>query len=514
MATFASLHNGVHVLKYDDDGDVSSGKQTRVKQLFKRTRTRVKEILADPEGWIGRDVTVCGWARTVRNQKTFAFMELSDGSGFKGLQIIITDGETEGFADTIKAGGTGSSFRIVGKVVKSPAKGQAVEVRAEAVHVLGTVDASKYPLSKKAHSVEFMRSVAHLRPRSNLIGAVSRVRNACAFATHSFFNQKGFLYVHTPIITGADCEGAGEMFSVTTLIEKNGANLPTVKGKPDEIDYSQDFFSKPASLTVSGQLNVECFSCALSDVYTFGPTFRAENSHTSRHLCEFWMIEPEIAFATLDDDMNLAEEYLKFCVQYVLDHCPDDIDFFEKRVEKGLRTRLTNVLENPFERLTYTRAIEILNEPKNLKRGKFEEKPEWGIDLGSEHERFLTEQVFKKPIILTHYPIDIKSFYMRQCDPDEKGRRTCEAMDVLVPKIGEIIGGSAREERLDVLESRIEELNLEAENFDWYTDLRRYGSVPHAGFGLGFERLVMFTTGVENIRDVIPFPRWPGNCSY
>ena len=513
---------------------------TSIKTLFRRSRTRVSELVNAPlkgKEFVGQRIAVCGWARTVRSADKGAlqFVSLSDGSCFEELQIVCSEETTEGYDDLLSCGGTGSSHRITGVLVESPASGQAVELVAEIVQVLGEIDPLSYPLAKtgnntKGHSVEFLRQMAHLRARTHLIGAVARVRNACAHAVHQFFNERGFLYVHTPLITASDCEGAGEMFSVTTLLEgakKNGGVLPLVDAKRakelesegktatvGDIDFTQDFFNKPSFLTVSGQLNVETYACALSDVYTFGPTFRAENSNTSRHLAEFWMIEPELCFATLEDDMNLAEDFIKFCTQYVIDHCASDLEFFEKRFESGLRERLKNVVDNEFKRLKYTEAIDILNQPEHLEAGAFEEFPSWGIDLGSEHERYLTEKVFMKPVILIDYPADIKAFYMRQNEPDELGRITVQAMDILVPKIGEMVGGSAREERLDRLEKRITEMHLNVEDFSWYCDLRRYGSVPHAGFGLGFERLILFVTGLGNIRDAIPFPRYPGHAEF
>mmetsp|Transcript_4146 Transcript_4146/g.7260 ORF Transcript_4146/g.7260 Transcript_4146/m.7260 type:complete len:522 (+) Transcript_4146:91-1656(+) len=508
--------------------------------LFSRSRLRVKEIIELPnqgEELVDTDVVVCGWSRTVREAQkgTLAFIELTDGSCQGNLQVVCNKETTSGFEEVVSAGGTGASFKVKGTLIASPAKGQKVELKANEVIVLGNIDQNEYPLKKTGkksagHSVEFLRDVAHLRARTNLFGAVARVRNACAQAVHQFYNERGFLYVHTPLITGSDCEGAGEMFAVTTLLsaaEKNGGQLPLVdeatakKFATDEkppkigdVNYKSDFFGRPTFLTVSGQLNVETYACGLSDVYTFGPTFRAENSNTSRHLAEFWMIEPELSFATLEDDINLAEDFLKFVTHYVLENCSNDIDFFDARVEKGLRERLHNVLATPFQRLTYTEAIDILLDPEHLKAGKFEVKPHWGIDLGSEHERYLSEVVYKKPVVLTDYPADIKAFYMRQNELDSEGRLTVQAMDILVPRIGEIIGGSAREERLDKLESRIEAMGLEKEDFSWYCDLRRFGTVPHAGFGLGFERLIMFVTGVNNIRDTIPFPRYPKTCNF
>merc|ERR1712232_183272 len=411
--------------------------------------------------------------------------------------------------------GTGASLKCTGVIVESQGKDQAVELRVDAqdheVVLFGGVDSKSYPMSKKFHSTEFLRTIAHLRPRSNLIGSVARVRAALCQATHEFFRVRGFQYVHTPIITAADCEGAGEMFQVTTMLqdaEKNGNKLPI--DDKGQIDYSKDFFGKRTCMTVSGQLSVENYCCALSNVYTFGPTFRAENSHTSRHLAEFWMIEPELAFADINDDMQCAEDYLKYCVRYVYDNHWDDLEFFDKQVEQGLISRLENLLAEPFARRTYTEACEILIKESKSGRAKFQVPVEWGIDLGSEHERYLVEKVEKKPTIVYNYPKDIKAFYMR-LNEDEK---TVAAMDCLVPKIGEVIGGSQREERLDVLDRRIEEMGLHTDDYWWYRDLRKYGSVPHAGFGLGFERLIMLCTGVENIRDVIPFPRYPGHAEF
>jgi len=455
-------------------------------------RTKIKEILQSkhPEKLEGTQVTVCGWIRTVRDQKSFVFVEISDGSSLANLQAVVD-------ADKLKDGmleqmTTGASLSVKGRLVKSPGKNQALEMQAEEITIYGTCDSAKYPLQKKRHSFEFLRSIAHLRPRTNTQGAVSRVRNALAFATHLFFQTKGFLYVHTPIITGSDCEGGGEMFRVTTLEKGN--------------DYSQDFFGKAAYLTVSGQLNGEIYACALSDIYTFGPTFRAENSNTSRHLAEFWMIEPEMAFSDLTANRECAEGYLKFCVNYLLEHCQMDLEFFDKFIENGLLNRLRNVVEEPFAHLTYTEAVALLEKATK----QFEFPVSWGIDLQSEHERYLSEEYCKKPVILTNYPEAIKAFYMRS-NADGK---TVAAMDVLVPKIGEIIGGSQREERLDVLEGKIAKHNLKREDYWWYLELREFGSVPHAGFGLGFERLVLFATGMENIRDVIPFPRYPDHADF
>lgn len=479
--------------------------------LFRRNRIRIKELFAGGLSLEGQTVTVKGWAKTLREAGAgaFAFLELNDGSTFTGLQVVITREDTEGFATAMESGGVGASFSVVGVVVKSPAKGQDVEVKASKVEVYGGIpDPAKYPMSKKRHTLEHLREHAHLRPRSNIHGAAMRVRNAMAYATHQFFQTRGFLYIHTPIITESDCEGAGEMFSVSTLLSKHAdGQIPVKDGK---IDYATDFFDRAAYLSVSGQLNVETHCCALSDVYTFGPTFRAENSNTARHLAEFWMVEPEIAFADLTDNINLAEDYIKYCVQYALDNCMEDIAFFNKTVEKTLLARLQTTVGALFARISYTDAVALLAQPEHLKAGKFDKKPEWGIDLGSEHERYLTEKIFQKPVVVFNYPKAFKSFYMRLNEDGE----TVAACDILVPFVGELVGGSQREERLDVLTARILESGANPEDYSWYVDLRKYGSVPHAGFGLGFERLIRYVTGIENIRDVIPFPRWPGNAAF
>jgi len=471
-------------------------------------RVEVKNFVTEgAKKYIGQEVTVCGWVRTLREQGggRFSFIELNDGSTIKNLQIIV-DSQIPTYSAIEKGVGAGTSLLVKGSIVESPGKNQLVELQASYVEILGSCDAGKYPLAKGRLQLDFLRQIAHLRPRTNTIGAVARVRNALAFAVNKYFNERGFYYIHTPLITASDCEGAGEMFGVTTLM--NGINtvkdIPTLPdGKPD---YTKDFFGRPSYLTVSGQLNGEIYACALSKIYTFGPTFRAENSHTTRHLAEFWMIEPEMAFYDLIDNMDLAEDFIKTVVRHVLDTCPDDMAFFNQYVEKGLLERLQNVLDSPFERITYTKAVELL-----INSGeKFEESVAWGKDLRSEHERYITEKIYKKPVIITDYPKEFKSFYMRLNDDG----KTVAAMDVLVPKIGEIIGGSQREERLEVLEQRLEEAKLPKENYSWYLDLRRYGSVMHSGFGLGFERLVLFTTGIENIRDVIPFPRYPGHADF
>lgn len=443
---------------------------------------------------LGKTITLCGWVRTVRDQKNFAFVEINDGSTLAGFQVIVDGSMVQNLT-------TGTSVKVEGTVVESPGGKQKIELKANHVTILGLCPAEEYPLQKKRHSFEFLRTIAHLRPRTNTQGAVQRVRNALAFATHEFFQQHGFLYVQTPIISSSDAEGGGQQFNVTALPL---TNIP--KLQDGAVDYSKDFFHRPTYLTVSGQLEGEALASALSDIYTFGPTFRAENSNTSRHLAEFWMIEPEMAFADLKDDMALAENYLKFIIQAVLKKCPADLEFFDAFVEKGLIARLQHVASSPFAHLTYTEAVEILK-----KSGKtFEYPVEWGADLQSEHERYLAEEHFKKPVILTDYPAKIKAFYMK-LNPDGK---TVAAMDVLVPKIGEIIGGSQREDNFDLLKDKILAQGLTLEEYDWYLQLRRYGSVPHAGFGAGFERLVQFVTGMENIRDVIPFPRYPGHAEF
>jgi len=460
-------------------------------------RTKISHI---DNSFLQKMLTVCGWVRTVRAQKNFSFLEINDGSTLSNLQVIL-ESSLPHYEELQGALSTGASVSISGTLVESLGGKQKWELKAEKVTLLGRCPADTYPLQKKRHSFEFLRTIAHLRPRTNTQGAVLRVRNALAFATHLFFQQRGFIYVHTPIITTADAEGGGQQFLTTTL------DLQRPPKNPEgAIDFSQDFFAKPAYLTVSGQLNGEALACALSDIYTFGPTFRAENSNTSRHLAEFWMIEPEMAFADLNDNMECAESYLKFLIDYVLKHCPEEMEFFDQFIEKGILARLQHVLTSSFARLTYTEAIDILK-----KAGRsFEFPVEWGLDLQSEHERYLAEEYCKMPVILSNYPQKIKAFYMRA---NEDGK-TVAAMDVLVPKIGEIIGGSQREERLDVLEKKIVDFGLEREHYEWFLDLRRFGTVPHAGFGAGFERLVLFSTGMANIRDVIPFPRFPGHAEF
>jgi len=482
---------------------------------FKRDRMRVKELLGAGAKAVGKAVVVKGWARTMRlaAKNSLAFIDLNDGSCASGVQVVCSKGETAGFEALKGAGGTGCSVAVTATVKESPKKNQNVELQASAVTVLGSViNPETYPMAKKGHSLEYLREQAHMRPRTRIYSSLARVRHAMAYATHKFFNDHGFLYVHTPLITSADCEGAGEQFAVTTLMSEEGKLADIPSDENGNIDFTKDFFSRRSSLTVSGQLNVETHCCALGDVYTFGPTFRAENSHTARHLAEFWMIEPEVAFCDLARDIDLAEDYLKYCVRYALEHCSDDLEFFENSPfgEKGLRARLANVIAAPFHRMTYTEAVELLQAHVAAGTKTFEEYPDWGIDLGSEHERYLAEVVYKKPVVLTDYPKGIKAFYMRLNDDGE----TVAAADVLAPKIGEVIGGSQREERLDVLERRCAEQGLPIEAVWWYLDLRKYGTIQHAGFGLGFERLLMLVTGLDNIRDTIPFPRYPGHSEF
>ena len=444
-------------------------------------------------------VIVRGWIRTKRDLKNFSFIELNDGSALANLQIVL-DPEVAG-PELLKHLNTGASVEVQGALVESPAKGQRLELQAQNIHLYGGVDSETYPLQKKRHSFEFLRTIAHLRSRTNTLGAVFRVRNSAANAVHQFFQERGFLWIHTPILTSSDCEGAGELFNVTQL---DLANIP--KTEKQAVDYQQDFFGKPAYLTVSGQLEAEVMAMAFSNVYTFGPTFRAENSNTARHLAEFWMIEPEVAFADLEDLAQLSEDFLKFVFARVLDRCGEDMAFFAERIEPEAVTRLEKLVSTEFVQMDYAEAIEILNNSSK----KFEYKPEWGVDLQTEHERYLTEQHCKAPVVVKNYPDEIKAFYMRLNDD----ARTVAAMDVLAPGIGEIIGGSQREERLDVLKSRMDHHGLDAETYSWYVDLRRYGTVPHAGFGLGFERLLNYITGLGNIRDVIPYPRTPGSAPF
>jgi len=482
---------------------------------MKTKRTKIAELLKS--GQVDVDVVAKGWVRTKRGNKHVSFIALNDGSSVNSIQVVADPSAIS--EEVLKDITTGASISVKGKLVASQGAGQNVEIAAEAIEVLGVADPEKYPLQPKKHSLEFLREIAHLRPRTNTFSSIFRMRHAMSFAVHQFFNEKGFYYWHTPFVTGSDAEGAGEMFRVSTLDPIN----PPLK-EDGTIDHSKDFFGKETNLTVSGQLEGELGALALGDIYTFGPTFRAENSNATRHLAEFWMIEPEMAFYDLVDNMDLAEEFLKYLVAYALAHCADDLEFLEKRLsdeeknkptaernEMTLTEKLKFVIENDFERLTYTEAIEILKNSKPNKKGKFQFPIEgWGTDLQSEHERYLVEKHFKKPVILTDYPKDIKAFYMRM---NEDGN-TVGAMDILFPGIGEIVGGSQREERLDVLKSRMAEMNIPEEELDWYLDTRRYGTAPHSGFGLGFERLMLFVTGMGNIRDVIPFPRTPGNAAY
>ena len=462
-------------------------------------RTTIASIYADSAAFDGKSVTICGWARSIRNQKSFAFVSLNDGSCFKPIQVVVEKEQLENYDEVVRQN-VGAALIVKGTLVLTPGAQQPFELKACDVFVEG-VSAPDYPLQKKRHTVEFLRSIAHLRPRTNLFSAVFRVRSVAAHAIHCFFQDQGFVYVHTPIITASDAEGAGEMFQVTTL------NLNDVPRTEDgKVDYSQDFFGKPSNLTVSGQLNVESFCMAFSNVYTFGPTFRAEKSNTQRHAAEFWMIEPELAFADLNDYMDNAEAMLKYVIRYVMDKCPQEMAFFNQFVDKGLIERLEHVASSDFGRVSYTEAIDILQKSGR----KFDYKVEWGCDLQTEHERYLTEEHFKRPVFVTDYPKDIKAFYMRI---NEDGK-TVAAADCLVPAIGEIIGGSQREERLDLLEQRMDQLGLKREDYWWYLDLRRYGSCRHAGYGLGFERLIMYLTGVSNIRDVLPHPRTVGSADF
>jgi asparaginyl-tRNA synthetase len=460
-------------------------------------RTKIVDIF--DAALIGSEVCVKGWVRTRRGNKHVQFVALNDGSSIKNIQIVF---DMEKFDDEqLKPITTGASLCVEGRLVESMGKGQTCEIQADKVEIYGTADPETYPLQKKGHTLEFLREKAHLRPRTNTFGAVLRVRSALAFAIHKFFNERGFFYLHTPLITSSDCEGAGAMFQVTTLPLND---LP--KAENGDVDYSQDFFGKPTALTVSGQLEGELGATSLGAIYTFGPTFRAENSNTPRHLSEFWMIEPEVAFYDINDNMQLAEDFIKYCIQYALDNCRDDIEFLQQMYDNELISRLEFVVKNEFVRLSYTEGVKILEESGK----KFEFPVYWGADLQSEHERFLVEEHFKKPVILTDYPRDIKAFYMKQ---NEDGK-TVRAMDVLFPKIGEIIGGSEREESYNKLLKRIEEMNIPMKDMWWYLETRQYGTVPHSGFGLGFERLVLFVTGMANIRDVIAFPRYPGNCEF
>ncbi|KPK32171.1 MAG: asparaginyl-tRNA synthetase [Chlamydiae bacterium SM23_39] len=456
-------------------------------------RTLIKDIFK--KNFLNKTVTICGWVKTVRTQKTFSFIEINDGSFLSNMQIIASHSLKLDF-EKIKIG---TSLSVTGEVTESPGI-QKYEIKAEKINILGECD-KDYPLQKKKHSFEFLRTILHLRPRTNTQGAIMRIRNSLAFATHKFFQERDFLYIQTPIITSSDCEGSGELFRVTTLGDKDSKKL-----KDGSLDFSTDFFKKPTFLTVSGQLNAEAFASSLSKVYTFGPTFRAENSNTSRHLSEFWMIEPEMAFVDINENIEIAESYLKYIIKYILENNEEEIHFFEKFIKKGLLEKLNQIVDITFEKITYTEAIDILKKADK----KFEFPIKWGIDLQSEHERYLSEEHFYKPVVVKDYPEEIKAFYMRLNDD----KKTVAAMDILFPKIGEIIGGSQREERFHILQEKIKKKNLEEKDYKWYLDLRRYGSVVHSGFGLGFERLVQFVTGIDNIRDVIPFPRYPSHAEF
>ena len=458
----------------------------------------VQKLYDKPQNFENEIVTVEGWVRTIRSSKDFGFIELNDGTCFKNIQIVFESSVIDNYSDVEKLP-IASSISVTGSFVLTPNAKQSFEIKAQDINVCG-VSSLDYPLQKKRHSFEYLRTVAHLRPRSNTFFAVFKVRSVLAQAIHTFFQDRGFIYVHTPIITASDCEGAGEMFQVTTL------DLDKIKGNKEEIDYSEDFFGKKTNLTVSGQLSVETYCMAFKNVYTFGPTFRAENSNTARHASEFWMIEPEMAFADLNDDMSAAEDMIKYIINYVMERCPYEMEFFDKFIEPGLFDKLKVVTDSKFSHVTYTDAVKILQESKE----KFENKVEWGSDLQTEHERYLTEKHFKKPVFVTDYPKQIKAFYMKVNDDD----KTVRAMDLLVPGVGEIIGGSQREERYDVLVSRMNEMGLDENDYWWYLDTRRYGTVKHAGFGLGFERMIMYMTGMGNIRDVIPFPRVPKHAEF
>jgi asparaginyl-tRNA synthetase len=479
-------------------------------------RIKIKDLLNSTD--FGQEATVMGWVKTFRNNQ---FIAINDGSTIKNIQAVV---DFNSFDDSLlKRLTTGASVSLTGEIVESLGKGQRIEIKVNTLEILGDSDAEKFPLQPKKHSLEFLREIAHLRFRTNTFNAVFKVRHALAFAVHKFFNDKGFLYLHTPIITASDAEGAGEMFRVSTI---DPDHIP--RNEDGTVNYKEDFFGKATNLTVSGQLEGELAAMAFGDIYTFGPTFRAENSNTTRHLAEFWMIEPEMAFYDLNDNMDLAEELLKYVISYALENCADELEFLNSRLseeeklkpqadrsELDLLSKLKFCLENDFERITYTEAIQILRNSKPNQKKQFKYLIDsWGADLQSEHERFLVEKHFKKPVILTDYPADIKSFYMRLNEPDAEGRTTVRAMDILFPGIGEIVGGSQREERLEKLEKRMEEMHIPAEEMSWYLDTRRFGSAPHAGFGLGFERLVLFVTGMTNIRDVIPFPRTPKNAEF
>ncbi|MBQ3205533.1 MAG: asparagine--tRNA ligase [Peptococcaceae bacterium] len=464
--------------------------------------TEIRQIMRNPDMFIGQQVELAGWVRNIRVSKQFGFIELNDGSFFQNLQVVFED-SLDNFEDVSKLG-ISTALYVAGTIVASPGAGQKVELKAEQVGVEGSCP-SDYPLQKKRHTFEYLRTIAHLRPRTNTFSAVFRLRSVLAYAIHQYFQEKGFVYVNTPIITASDCEGAGEMFQLTTLPLEDVPR--TQDGK---VDYSMDFFGKPANLTVSGQLNAEAFAMAFRNVYTFGPTFRAENSNTARHAAEFWMLEPEIAFADLEENMALAEDMIKYLINTALTQLPEEMAFFNQFVDKGLLERMQHIVSSDFGRVTYTEAVAILEDAVKSKKAEFQYPVEWGIDLQTEHERYLTEQHFKKPVFVTDYPKDIKAFYMRLNDDG----KTVAAMDLLVPGIGEIIGGSQREERADLLEQRMQELALNPEDYWWYLDLRKYGGARHAGFGLGFERLIMYVSGMGNIRDVVAFPRVANSAEF
>lgn len=456
----------------------------------------LKDIFRNPDKYLDQKLTVCGWIRNIRDSKAFGFIVITDGTFFEPLQVVYND--TLDNIEQIRKLNVGAALLVTGQLVATPQAKQPFEIQAEQIEIEGA-SSPDYPLQKKRHSFEYLRTIPHLRPRTNTFQAVFRVRSLIAYAIHQFFQERGFIYVHTPLITANDCEGAGEMFHVTTM------DMDNIPKKPDgSVDYSKDFFNKETSLTVSGQLNVESYAMAFRNVYTFGPTFRAENSNTTRHAAEFWMIEPEIAFADLEDDMMLAESMMKYIINYVLEQAPEEMEFFNKFVDKGLLDRLHNVVDSDFAHITYTDAVEMLQKYND----KFTYKVEWGCDLQTEHERYLTEEIFKRPVFVTDYPKEIKAFYMKL----NEDKKTVAAMDCLVPGIGEIIGGSQREDDFDALENRIRESGMNIDNYDFYLDLRKYGTARHAGFGLGFERCVMYLTGMANIRDVLPFPRTVGNC--
>ena len=458
----------------------------------------VRELYRNIDEYIDKEVEVSGWVKTIRDSKTFGFIELNDGSFFKNVQIVIDD-KLKNFDEVCKYT-ISSSIKVIGIVVKTENAKQPFEIKAEKVELIA-ISSNEYPLQKKRHTMEYLRTIAHLRPRTNTFNAVFRVRSVLSYAIHRFFQENNFVYVHTPIITGSDAEGAGEMFNLNTFDLKNVDKLEN-----GEVDFSKDFFGKPAHLTVSGQLNVETYAFAFRNVYTFGPTFRAENSNTVKHAAEFWMIEPEICFADLKDDMDLAEDMMKYIVNYVLETCPEEMEFFNNFIDKTLLERLHNLVSSEFGRISYTDAVKELEKHND----EFEYKVSWGVDLQTEHERYLSEKIFKKPVFVTDYPKEIKAFYMK-LNPDGK---TVAASDLLAPGIGEIIGGSQREDSLEILQNKIKELNMDEQDYWWYLDLRKYGSVPHSGYGLGFERLIMYITGMQNIRDVIPFPRTPKNCEF